>query len=139
MFASTETLSRRAALGALASLPALAIAPAAVLASTDPISPLQGLGIELERLWKIESAMFAREDLSDAEVSQCTEATSGVVNRILAVPAKTIGDFKVKARALAWCYGGDEIDLDAPANATTDIKLARSIIHDLLAMEASNG
>lgn len=119
----------------LASSPAaLAIFGAlGVAAAEHAPSTMQMLSKEFERLWAIERHAGALG--TDDELDAATTATSEAVDRILAVPAKTIDDFKVKGRALCWCYGADDVEEffeDIP-NAT-DTKLVRSIIRDLLAV-----
>jgi len=51
-----------------------------------------------------------------------------------AVPATTLDELKVKARALPWCYGADDVmEFFEDIPNATDTKLVRSIIRDLLA------
>jgi hypothetical protein len=88
-----------------------------------------------ERLWAIERNALAFG--TDEECEATADATSELVDRIVSMPAKTLEDFRVKARALSWCYSGDiDIDLfeDCPQN-TTDVQIARSILRDLLAVD----
>jgi hypothetical protein len=119
------------ALAKLERVIAIASAPAA------SESPLTALGDELERVWAIERAGLAKGGLADADVDAYVGATSEVVERILAQPATTLDDFKVKARALASCLGSDDVsDLFQPPPTTTDARAVQSIIRDLLAASA---
>jgi hypothetical protein len=80
--------------------------------------------------------MVAREGVSDAEFSLHVETSSEVVERILAEPALTLNDLRVKARAYLWCWSGAKDDcigiLDEKAK-TKDKKVVVSILRDLLA------
>jgi hypothetical protein len=68
--------------------------------------------------------------------------TSGIARAILATRATSLADFRIKARALLWCYSDDyeemvEVLFD-PAE-TTDVRLLRSIVADLLAPRPQTG
>jgi hypothetical protein len=78
-----------------------------VTPSAEP--PLPMLGIELERLWAIERHVeaFGTGD----EFEEACEASSAVVSEICEHSAKSIEDFKVKARALLWRHSGEYSDL----------------------------
>jgi hypothetical protein len=72
--------------------------------------------------------------------------TSAIVEAIAATRATSLADFRVKARALLWCYSGDYKELteelfDEPTygGATTDVRLIHSIIADLLVGEDKEG
>jgi len=121
-----------AAVAAVA-IPAVALASAP--ASAD--AALIALGEELETAWAAEIAAYAqyRGDFSlehEAITDAAYEATKAVILRIEAVPASTMEGLRVKARAVQWCYDADPVDL-AVDQSTTDLRLANSIIRDLLA------
>lgn len=112
----------------------LASAPAAALlirAAPAASSTMQMLGVEMERLWEAERHADAFG--TEAERDAAYEATSDIVTRIHGTPARSLADFRVKARALSWCYGGGEAELFEPNHTTTDVVLVKSIIRDLLA------
>ncbi len=105
-----------------------------VTQAAEPPPTMRMLSEEFERLWAIERHANALG--ADEELDAASDATSEAVQRILAVPAKTFDELKVKARALAWCYGSaDEVlrDFFADSQGTTDTKLVKSILRDLLA------
>lgn len=138
----TTTKTRRAVLAGAAALPALA-APAA-LASISPEIPifadadLIALGRRFELAWadqlRIESvynqATNDDEDLgSDFEAAYIRVST--IVKDIENVPATTVAGLYVKARAISWCWGGDQ-HITFSDDQTTDVRLASSIVMDLL-------
>jgi len=104
----------------------------AVAKSTESPQTMQALGVEFERLWAIERHANALG--TDEEVSAACDACSAIVHRILAVPARTLDDFKVKGRALSWCYSGSDIGLFEDDKKTTDVKIVQSIVRDLLSI-----
>lgn len=101
---------------------------------------LLALGREMERLWIAEVTTLAtyraertpkNEALSDAAY----EETMAVVERIATLPARTPEGLRVKARAVAWCNALDGGTFDIDYNGeTTDIRLAMSMVRDLLGM-----
>lgn len=113
----------------LASAPAAALLGGRVRAA--PATGLPMLGKELERLWAIEDSIEGTATCAQFECA--TDASSAIVQRILAEPAKTLDDLKVKALALSWCYSAGDIDLFEPDQQTTDVLLVKSIISDLIA------
>jgi hypothetical protein len=126
------THSRRAALRVLASLPALHVLPAVAL----PGSTLAALSNALEAAWDVERAALANG--SDDEVERTMEATRTIVYRIIAEPARTLDDLRVKARAFLWCYAGDLDEamelLTSSEEETADHKVLFSVMRDLLAL-----
>ena len=118
------------------SVEAASIFGALGVATTAEAAPtMKMLSEEFERLWTIERNAVAFG--TDEECEATADATSELVDRIVSMPAKTLEDFRVNARALSWCYSGDiDIDLfeDCPQN-TTDVQIARSILRDLLAVD----
>jgi hypothetical protein len=138
--------TRRAALGALASASALALPAVTAAASPagahgfDPAGSLAILGAEFEEAWAAERRAY---DDVDGEVGGTAyHRTSGIARAILATRATSLADFRIKARALLWCYSDDyeemvEVLFD-PAE-TTDVRLLRSIVADLLAPRPQTG
>jgi hypothetical protein len=133
-----DATSRRGALQLFAAAPAVAMLPAlAANVSIDQTVPSLGaialLGREFERFWDAERTTLAFG--TDEVCEKAAAATSKVVQQILAASAQTLDDFKVKARALSWCYAGEEVDFfDDMPDTTTDRRLVESIICDLLRM-----
>lgn len=114
-----------------------------------PIGPasadaaLVALGEELEAAWAAEIAAYAqhRGDLSlahEAITDAAHKASKAIILRIEAMAASTIDGLRVKARAVQWCYDGDPVDLVVD-QSTTDLRLANSIIADLLAVPPAAG
>lgn len=105
--------------------------------STPERSCLLELGECFEALWKAEKALYAAltHDNSPEAVeatNAASNATGVIVHAITAgPPARTMEELRVKARAVSWCYSGEEIDDDK--DARTADKLAFSIVRDLLA------
>lgn len=136
------TLTRRA-FGGLATKSVAAVAavaiPAVALASepTSADAALVALGEQLEAAWAATTAADEkyRDDLSpeaEAITEASYEAAAAIVHQIETVPASTIDGLRVKARAIQWCYDIDPVDLVIDQN-TTDLRIANSIIRDLLA------
>lgn len=119
----------------LAAGPAAAVfgALAAEAAALPPT--LQTLGEQFERLWAVERHANALG--TDDELAAACDACREIVDRMLGVPAVSLDDLKVKARALSWCWGGKPDELQqyffGEMEQSTDVKLTRSIIRDLLA------
>jgi hypothetical protein len=97
-------------------------------ASSDSDAALIALGRELEAAWAQERE--ANDNGSDRDIEATCEATGAVVDRIEAIPARTLEGFKVKARAVSWCHCGDFEGF----GTTTDERIAARIIRDLLAI-----
>ena len=64
------------------------------------------------------------------------KTTSAIVHKIRARTAKTIDGLRVKAAAISWCQGDEEAIFEEAV--TTDLQIAESIVHDLLAMQAQS-
>jgi len=122
---------------------------ATTLGAFSPIGPasadaaLVALGEELEAAWAAEVAAYEkyRDDLSlEAEaITEVTyEATAAIVHQIETMQAATIAGLRVKARAIQWCYHDDPVDLVVDQN-TTDLRIANSLIADLLAVPPAVG
>jgi hypothetical protein len=126
--------TRRAALGALASASALAM-PAVTAAAyplgpaSDPAGSLAVLGAEFEAAWAVE------RNTDDDALEVAYKRTSTRARAIIDQRATSLADFRVKARAILWCYSGDYEELIGvlfERCATTDKRLLRSIVADLL-------
>lgn len=71
-----------------------------------------------------------------AEIDALCDREKSIACEIIATPARTIGGLKVKARVIERCHSGEEIYLNQ--EQTTDVRLAQSIIDDLLAQAVVN-
>lgn len=107
-----------------------------------PDAELLRLGAELDAVWKKEQAAWdivKRDDLEDDDPTfvlarQLQDVSGPIVSQIGHLTATTLDGLCVKARAVSWCHCGDEIHLgDVPASSI-DVRLAQSIINELLAM-----
>lgn len=75
------------------------------------------------------------DEESDEHINAACRRTSDVVDRIETIHATTLEGLCLKALAVSWCYSSGPIEFDD--NPTTDLRLAQSIIRDILAMAAS--
>ena len=119
--------------GALLALLGTAAASAAPGAPPHPDAALLRLGAELDAAWLHQEA--AAKSMSDDEFEAMMDAGGVLVDRIEHLPARTLEGLLVKARAISWCNSGEEIDPDRFSpypSATTDARLAASIVRDLL-------
>ncbi len=89
-----------------------------------------GLAIEFER----RMAEQKKAEAADAgpAFEQAYAKTEQVVRQILALPARSLDDLILKARAVCWCHDGDFDGFDDCD--TTDLALAASLVRDLLEM-----
>jgi len=88
------------------------------------------LGDELEKARAQEKTISRDETAPDSKVERAYARVANIVRKIEAEPAQSLEGMRVKARAIAWCHGDEPIALkDEP---TTDVRLAQSIIADLL-------
>lgn len=130
-----EKITRRAA---LASIPAMGTA-AIVPAMSEPLdAALIRLGAEFDAAWARERELLAISNVLDTEEADdewvaAMDVTREFVHKIERLPAQTIDGLKVQARALSWCYCGEEIDF-RDGQDTTDARLANQIIATLLAI-----
>ena len=110
--------------------------------SSAPIAPspvdteLIGLGRQLAVEWQRLDRMYAvAVDRSDEALDALTAPLVAIVQRIEHVQAHTLEGVRAKALAISWCNDGDEISPDqfSPyVGATTDARIAASIVRDLL-------
>jgi hypothetical protein len=138
--------TRRALLSAI---PAAAIGTAALAPAARALAASQAgkddaelirLGQELKAVWADYEAGVApvekiylqgAEDLFDAAFKK----VEAVVDRIEELTATTIEGLRVKALAVSWCHSGESIlGEELSEQNTTDVRLAASIINDLLAL-----
>ena len=113
---------------------------AAFAADSAVDSALLTLGREMERMWIAEVTALAacrsnRTQESEADADAAFDATSAIVDRIAALPARTPEGLRVKARAVAWCNAleGGTFDIEY-GEETTDVRLAMSMVRDILGM-----
>lgn len=141
-------LTRR---GILSALP-MAIAGGAVVAvATNPVplpsdphpdADLIRLGEAFEAAWRYENEEYAllkgveqtfeNEAVVCASAHAAADATSALVDQIMECRAVTIEGLRVKARAVCWCHAGDPIDEQSFGSDGTDVRVAATIVRDLL-------
>jgi hypothetical protein len=114
-------LTRRAAVAAIAAGAPVLTAAAAV---SHPDAELIGLGRQFEEI----TATLDREIAGADDDLPALDRLAVVEPRILATPATTMEGMRVKARAACWALGGDL----QPTGLTTDVRIARSIVRDLI-------
>lgn len=119
----TTTTSRRTLLAGMAAAAAPVTAMSAVAAPGDDTELLR-LGAALGDAW---AAQRSNVELTD----DAYHRTADVVQRILALPAHSIEGLRVKAKAVAWCYDEEPVDLSLDGPKTTDLQLVHSILSDL--------
>jgi len=105
------------------------------------------LGAEIEAAWRREDELIAaaKDASEEAPEHGALEAqvdiAGDLIDKLLKLRAGSLEALQVKARAIAWCQAGSNeaitiLDPDRPA--ATDMRLAQSIIEDLLALRASS-
>jgi hypothetical protein len=82
------------------------------------------LGEKLEQAWSHQ----LRRDNEAAYVR-----VAEIVRKIASTPARSLEGMRIKARAIAWCHAG-EAPIFLTENPTTDVRIAESIVADLLAI-----
>ncbi len=133
----TSTITRRSALtaGAAAGLVATPIPASAVAHSLQqhPDAELLALGEELRRAWAQErtAARGGSDEEAEAAFVAAYEASSAIVDQIADRVAHTREGLQVKAQAFLWCWSGD-LDFELSREQTTDVRMAQSIIRDLI-------
>lgn len=107
-------------------------------AAADENQALVAAGAEFDRLLQIE------RDLWNAIPDEAPESTwepaekaqlevGKVADRIAHLPAFTPVGYRIKARVVAWCHGTFDGPVSiANQSSTTDIRIASSIVQDLL-------
>ena len=89
------------------------------------------LGHDMDRLIAEENAAKPAHNDGDWTAWEAAYERSQVaVRAVTELPARSLEGFRIKARAVAWCYSGDEVDF--PDTSSTDMKLVNAIIRDLL-------
>lgn len=100
--------------------------------------------IELDEMLSIAQAncdeTFERNGRDEATAGESDAAyrlASLVVDKIEGTPAKTLQGLRVKAKAVMWCHGKpwDRNKVQLTDDPTTDMRLAQSIVHDLVNMD----
>lgn len=90
-------------------------------------SVLLALGGHLQKAWTEQR----RLEGTGIEFEAAWNEVSAVVGRIETLPARTLDGLAIKALAVSWCHSG-EWPIELKDDPTTDIRLAQSIITDLL-------
>lgn len=113
---------------------ATAIVPAYAIAPEEADAELLQLGRDFEAAWEAEEAerLTARETDDWDAWEVCYASTEAIARRIETVPATTLAGFRVKARAIQWCYGDDPVNL--AIQDTVDQRIANRIVTELLAL-----
>lgn len=113
---------------------ATAIIPPCALALDHADAGLLQLGRDFDAAWEAEEAerLIARETDDWDAWEVCYASTEAIARRIETVPATTLAGFRVKARAIQWCYGDDPVNL--VIQDTVDQRIANGIVNDLLAL-----
>jgi hypothetical protein len=126
----SNPITRRTALAGAGALPLL---PATALATETSVdAELLRLGAELDQAWAREKALIDSEAWGDA-YEAAFNACSAIAGQIEKQQAHTLDGFRVKARAVMWCQQWGEVDpFSLSEHPTTDIRLAESIILDLV-------
>ena len=121
----TSKVSRRALTISLAA--SSLMAPAMLVAAgSSADSNLLALGRDFDVVVaKLDDAITTRIDFYDALLEQFARLNT----EIATTQASTLEGLRVKARAACWALLGD---LDDPADATTDRRMALSIVRDLI-------
>ncbi|WP_374308241.1 hypothetical protein [Methylocella sp.] len=71
-----------------------------------------------------------------ANFDAALDAASAIVDQIERLSATTVAGLKAKARAIAWCRDDDPFDDDfVGGRGTTDMRLAASVLRDVMAMQ----
>ncbi len=97
-------------------------------------APLAALAVRFDQCLRLERAAdrAARAGGDGIAWEAASASTGAVVREILAAPASSLDDLKIKAAAIQWCHGGRFSGFDDAD--CTDQLLAASIVKDLLAM-----
>jgi hypothetical protein len=104
---------------------------AATIPVTTDDAELIRLGDELQKAWAHAKAL---EDDETGAFEQAFQACGAIVDQIERCRASTFAGLRAKALAVHWCHDGAEIiELSEPDHQTTNIRLAQTIIRDLLA------
>lgn len=98
-----------------------------------PDAELLALGRELREAYAIEK-VETEAATTDEELYAATARTAGLCAKILQLPARTLEGLRVKAVAIDVCQAG----FDGLGEDTTDVRLATSLVEDLLEIERSS-
>lgn len=103
------------------------------LATAEQVSPSIAADVrELERHFSKEKAQAAIPDdeYDEAAYEAAVARTGSVAHRMMATPAKTLTDFRAKARAVAWALSDD---WDVWTDTSTFSQFGKRLIQELLA------
>ena len=130
-------MKRRAFLAASAALPAMGAVAEAVAGlqaeTTTADATLLHLGDEIDRAWAHEKALIHDDGKCGDGYEAAYEASRAVVGQIEQQQAHTLEGFRVKARAVMWCQQWGQFEpFRLTENQTTDVRLAESIVLDLV-------
>lgn len=129
---STPVPSRRAFL-AHAALSGVAATQAPIFTVPEPPdADLITLGADLTAAWTRFSSLDEGAQAEAADLAYAEAST--VAKAIAAVSATTLAGLLVKAKAIAWFHAGDTFGEGSLGVETSDLRLARTIVGDLLAM-----
>jgi hypothetical protein len=101
----------------------------------SPPFTFNALEREFDRLWAEEKKLYETPGHTDTDVDAAHLRLEAVARQIMATPATTVADFKVKARAVSWCFGGDPLNLmgvEPDEYRPTCIVFAEQLINELL-------
>lgn len=127
--------TRRSMMGGAAALAAVVAMP--VMASEHADAELLRLGRELERAWANERAITAAfhgvyDDDANNLVDDVCDASGRIVDQIRKVTATTPSGLRVKARAICWIRGEEEIQ--SVEADSIDARMVAGLLRDLLNM-----
>src|SRR5262245_48661073 len=100
-------------------------------AESDDDSDLLVLGNALDETDRRFLALCGYAAGRGGDVDAAWAAVAAVVDKIEAIPAHTLEGLRGKARAISWCHSGER-PIEFQDDPTTDIRLAQSIVADLL-------
>jgi hypothetical protein len=123
--------SRRDFLVAAGIASAAIVTPLAVVAGSPVAAdPIAMLAAEFEAAWAASDEFFRNtpSGATNEDYERMFRPVGDLANRIADMKATTLDGLRLKARALMWC---DE-EVGFMDGNTTDERLARGIVHDLL-------
>ncbi|MGE8126596.1 hypothetical protein ACQKQD_06420 [Methylobacterium sp. NPDC080182] len=130
---STPVPSRRAFLAHAALSGVAATRPPIFTVPEPPDADLITLGADLTAAW----TRFSELESADGEAPAVDAAyadASAAAKAIAALRATTLAGLLIKARAIAWYHLGETLGEGSLGDETSDVRLARTIVGDLLAM-----
>jgi len=91
---------------------------------------------DLRRAWALQNSLdvtLTDEEFETGKLDAAMNACGVIVDQIEQCHATTIEGLRAKALAFLWCHGGDITLKEFTYEQTTDVRLIKSIVHDLLA------